>query len=64
MTDATDTMEGGKGLLICEGYDYGFFFFFENCLRITEVYCIVLTVVKLKIKLHIDTTSKLYLIYS
>lgn len=59
MTDATDTMEGGKGLLICEGYDYGYFFF-----RIMEVYCIVLTVVKLKIKLHIDTTSEFYLIYS
>lgn len=26
MTDATDTMEGGKGLLICKGYDYGYFF--------------------------------------
>lgn len=28
MTDATDTMEGGKGLLICEGYDNGYYFFF------------------------------------
>lgn len=61
MTDATDTMEGGKGLLICKGYDYGYYFF-KDYLRIVEVYCIVLTVVKLKIKLHIDTTYKFYLI--